>query len=86
MVVHPALVDSHSGRTCQPLVKGGPRYSIDFRGGAVMEVRWEGTPPIEQIRAAVSSRLSGVSVVAAHELAGSNEVLDFRTGACPRRT
>jgi preprotein translocase subunit SecF len=40
-----------------------------------MEVRWEGAPPIENIRAAVSSRLSGVSVVAAHDLTGSNEVL-----------
>jgi len=40
-----------------------------------MEVRWEGAPPIERIRAAVSSRLSGVSVVAAHDLTGSNEVL-----------
>ena len=57
------------------LVNGGPRYSIDFLGGAVMEVRWEGAPPVERIRAAVSSRLSGVSVVAAHDLTGSNEVL-----------
>jgi preprotein translocase subunit SecF len=56
-------------------VKGGPRYGIDFKGGAVMEVRWEGAPPIERIRAAVSSRLNGVSVVAAHDLTGSNEVL-----------
>jgi len=56
-------------------LKGGPRYSIDFLGGAVMDVRWEGKPPIERIRTAVSSRLSGVSVVAAHGLAGSNEVL-----------
>jgi preprotein translocase subunit SecF len=57
------------------LVNGGPRYSIDFMGGAVMDVRWEGAPPIDRIRAAVSSRLSGVSVVAAHDLTGSNEVL-----------
>lgn len=57
------------------LVNGGPRYSIDFLGGAVMDVRWEGAPPVERIRAAVSSRLSGVSVVAAHDLTGSNEVL-----------
>ena len=56
-------------------MKGGPRYSIDFQGGAVMDVGWEGQPPVEQIRAAVSSRLQGVSVVAAHDLAGSNEVL-----------
>ncbi len=54
---------------------GGPRYSIDFQGGAVMDVRWNGTPPIGRIRAAVSSRLSGVSVVLAHDLTGSNEVL-----------
>ena len=57
------------------LVNGGPRYGVDFLGCAVMEVRWEGAPPIEQIRAAVSSRLNGVSVVAAHDLTGSNEVL-----------
>jgi preprotein translocase subunit SecF len=56
-------------------VKGGPRYSIDFRGGAVMDVVWDGAPPVERIRAAVLSRLSGVSVVAAHDLAGSQEIL-----------
>ncbi len=55
--------------------KGGPLYSIDFKGGAEMEVRWEGTPPVDRIRAAVSSRLRGVSVVSAHDLTGSNEVL-----------
>ena len=57
------------------IVKGGPLYSIDFRGGAQMDVRCVGTPPVERIRAAVSSRLTGVSVVAAHDLTGSNEVL-----------
>jgi preprotein translocase subunit SecF len=57
------------------LVNSGPRYSIDFLGGVMMDVRWEGTPPIERIRAAVSSRLTGVSVVVAHDLTGSNEIL-----------
>ncbi len=57
------------------VMNGGPKYSIDFIGGAMMEVRWQGTPPVERIRSAVSSRLSGVSVVAAHDMAGSNEVL-----------
>jgi preprotein translocase subunit SecF len=57
------------------LVNHGPRYSIDFVGGAVMDVGWEGAPPIDRIRAAVSSRLSGVSVLLAHDLTGSNEVL-----------
>ena len=40
-----------------------------------MDVRWDGPPPVERIRAAASSRLSGVSVVAAHDRSGSNEVL-----------
>ncbi len=57
------------------LAKGGPRYSIDFLGGAVMEVRWKGPAPVERIRAALSSRLNGVSVVAAHDMAGSNDIL-----------
>ena len=57
------------------VVNGGPRYSIDFLGGVVMDVRWQGAPPVEQIRAAMSSRLKGVSVVAAHDVTGSNEVL-----------
>ncbi len=67
-------------------LKGGPRYSIDFRGGAVMDVRWESAPPIERIRAAVSSRLSGVSVVAAHDLTGSNEVLVAVQTSAERQT
>ena len=57
------------------LARGGPLYSIDFKGGAQMDVAWEGAPPIERIRQAVSSRLAGVSVVAARELTGTNEVL-----------
>lgn len=40
-----------------------------------MDVEWNGAPPIGRIRTAVSARLSGVSVVAAHDSAGSNEVL-----------
>ena len=35
------------------VANGGPRYGIDFTGGAVVDVRWEGPPPIERIRAAV---------------------------------
>jgi preprotein translocase subunit SecF len=56
------------------LMKHGPRYSIEFRGGAVMDVLWQGTPPIERIRTAVAERVTGVSVLAAHDLSGSNEV------------
>jgi preprotein translocase subunit SecF len=70
----PSLILTLAG-VASLFLKGGPRYSIDFRGGAVMEVRWESAPPVERIRAAVSSKLYGVSVVAAHDLNGSNEVL-----------
>jgi preprotein translocase subunit SecF len=57
------------------VAKGGPKYSIDFVGGAVMDVQWAGIPPIERIRTAVSARLKGVSVVAAHDIGGANGVL-----------
>lgn len=53
----------------------GPLYSIDFKSGVVMDVQWDGEPPVERIRAAVSSRLKGVTVMAAHDMTGSNEVL-----------
>jgi preprotein translocase subunit SecF len=43
--------------------KGGPRYGIDFKGGAIMTVKWSGTPPIEQIRAAMAKRIKGEVLV-----------------------
>ena len=70
----PSLILTLAG-AASLFLKSGPRYGIDFRGGAVMDVRWEVAIPIERVRMAVSSRLSGVSVVAAHDLTGSNEVL-----------
>lgn len=70
----PSLVLAFAGLVSL-IVNGGPKYSIDFTGGVVMDVRWEGSPPIEKIREAVSARMSGVSVVAAHDLLGSNDVL-----------
>jgi preprotein translocase subunit SecF len=57
------------------IARGGPRYGIEFKGGAVMVVRWSGSPPVERIRAALSERLPGVAVVAARDLSGHHEVL-----------
>ena len=57
------------------IANGGPVYSIEFTGGAVMEARWEGTPPIERLRSAVGSKISGVSIVSAHDLTAPNQVL-----------
>ena len=53
----------------------GLLYGIDFRGGTQTEIRWNGTPPIGDIRHAISSKLQGVTVVAAHGTDGSNEVI-----------
>ena len=40
-------------------VKGGPRYGIDFKGGALMTVKWAGQPPVERIRAALGKKIQG---------------------------
>ncbi len=54
------------------MVKGGPRYGIDFRGGALMYVKFAQEPPVEKIRSAVSAKIPGeVTVV---NVSSSNEV------------
>jgi preprotein translocase subunit SecF len=55
------------------VMKGGPRYGIDFRGGAVMYVRFLDQPPIQKIRAALSGRIPGTVMV--QDLTGTNEVI-----------
>jgi preprotein translocase subunit SecF len=57
------------------ILKGGPRYSIDFLGGAVMDVQWAGPPPVSGIRQALAAQLPEVSVVEAHDVTGSNELM-----------
>src|SRR5436190_1880503 len=42
---------------------GGLKYGIDFKGGALMMVKWMGPPPIEKIRAALASKVRGEVVV-----------------------
>ena len=38
-------------------VKGGPRYGIDFRGGALITVSFANRPPVDKVRAALSGKL-----------------------------
>ena len=38
-------------------VRGGPRYGIDFRGGALVKVMFAERPPVEKVRAALSGKL-----------------------------
>jgi preprotein translocase subunit SecF len=55
-------------------LKGGIKYGIDFRSGAMMYVKFTGPPPVEKIRSALSSQLGSVDV---QSLTGSdaNEVI-----------
>lgn len=55
------------------LVKGGPRYGIDFSGGVNMYVKFGQAPPVEKLRSALTQKISGeISVV---EIPGTQEVI-----------
>ena len=53
-------------------VKGGPLYGIDFKGGTVTILKFAGKAPIDEIRRAVSNKVTGEITV---QTAGSNEVV-----------
>jgi preprotein translocase subunit SecF len=59
-------------------VKGGPKYGIDFTGGAFMDVNFIKRPSAEAIRTALRQKISGEIEV--QEVSGSQEVL-IQTGA-----
>jgi preprotein translocase subunit SecF len=54
-------------------VKGGPKYGIDFNGGALMYVKFAHRPSAEEIRSALRKRISGEIDV--QEITNSQEVL-----------
>jgi preprotein translocase subunit SecF len=54
-------------------VKGGPRYGIDFNGGALMDVNFIKRPSAEAIRSALRQKISGEIEV--QEISGTQEVL-----------
>jgi len=54
------------------IARGGPKYGIDFRGGALMYVKFAQDPPVDKIRSVVSAKIPGeISVV---NVSNSNEV------------
>jgi preprotein translocase subunit SecF len=55
------------------LMKGGPKYGIDFKGGTMAYVKFTSRPSEDEIRAALSSRISGEVTV--QPVVGSNEVI-----------
>jgi preprotein translocase subunit SecF len=50
-------------------VKGGPRYGIDFRGGALITVSFANRPPVDKVRSVLSGKLP----VDVQELSGKPE-------------
>jgi preprotein translocase subunit SecF len=56
------------------VVKGGPRYGIDFKGGALIYVKFSQTPPMDKLRSALASRLPG-GTPDIQEITGTNEVI-----------
>lgn len=54
-------------------IKGGPKYGIDFHGGALMYVKFNQRPQTEQIRSAVRQKIKGE--VEVQEISNSQEVL-----------
>ncbi|MEX2260829.1 MAG: protein translocase subunit SecF [Bryobacteraceae bacterium] len=55
------------------VVKGGPKWGIDFKGGAVMYVKFMGPPPVAEIRSSIGAQIPGA--VEVQELTGENEVM-----------
>jgi len=52
---------------------GGPRYGIDFKGGALMYLKFAEMPPLDDIRSALSSQIEGE--ISVQEIVGSNEIM-----------
>jgi len=57
------------------VAKGGPRYGIEFQGGALMNIAWPGAPPVARIRAALARQLPDATVSAARDLSGAHELM-----------
>jgi len=55
------------------VLKGGPRWGIDFRGGTLVYVKFRQQPPLEQIRRALAGRIPGEVTV--QEMTGAREVI-----------
>ena len=62
------------------VVKGGPRYGIEFKGGMLMTVKFQGAPPVEEVRSALSKVLASPPSVETFEN-GSNEIQIGTEGA-----
>jgi preprotein translocase subunit SecF len=55
------------------VMKGGPKYGIDFKGGALLYLRFNTEPPVEKIRQALSNKIQGE--ISVQQVTGKPEVL-----------
>src|SRR5579885_1739466 len=53
-------------------IKGGPKYGIDFAGGALLRVRFNQEPPVDKIRAAMQGKIQGE--ISVQQISGAPEV------------
>ena len=53
--------------------RGGPNYGIDFKGGALLYLRFNQEPPVQKIRAALESKVQGE--ISVQQITGQPEVL-----------
>ena len=51
---------------------GGPKYGIDFAGGALMYLRFDKEPPVDRIRTALEGKVQGE--ISVQQIAGAPEV------------
>jgi preprotein translocase subunit SecF len=57
------------------IAKGGPHYGIDFRGGTQVTIKFRETPPLENLRAALTAQGLGDSSLQRYGLPANNEIL-----------
>lgn len=65
------------------IVKGGPEYGLDFRGGTLIYVKFNPTPSIDELRQTLSAKLNGEFTV--QELRDTNEFI-IGTGTTGEQT
>src|SRR5580765_505528 len=72
------------------VLKGGPQYGIDFRGGALMYVLFNQNPPVDKVRSVLSSKIRGevtvVNVTGTNEIIIGTEISDEKTLNVNRQT
>jgi preprotein translocase subunit SecF len=67
-----SLVLTVAGLTSMAM-KGGPSYGIDFKGGALLYLRFNQEPPVQKIRSALESKVQGE--ISVQQITGKQEVL-----------